>query len=443
MPTDLITAHRDLWDYCRSQDFAGYDPYDGLNSRAFQSTPLRSSPLPRLAWTQFFKRSPVNFRKLAGVARERNAKAIALFALAALADFRRTRTKEAEIEARELLDDLMGLSLKGFKGACWGYNFDWQSRSFFAPEGTPTIVPTAFAARALCEAAEVIDAAGYLPYARTVCDFILNDLNRTEETSDEICFSYSPLDHTRVFNASLMAAEVLGTVGGMLREETLCDLAMRATRYVIRRQHAEGSWAYGADSHQAWSDNFHTAFILSSLSRIIRSVGSCAVRDELSNPLSASGEGEGGEVKRRLTPPQPLPTSGEGKNGSVDELEPALARGYDFWKERFFLNNGWPKYFPDRLYPGDVHSAAAAIVTLVDLRGRFPATLELAEQIAVWTIDNLRSPYRYFYYQRKRFYTNRIEYMRWSQAWMAYALARLIEGKRKKEKGKNEEDSHG
>ena len=315
---------------------------------------------------------------------------MALFALAALADYRRTRTKEAEVDARELLDELIAMSLKGFKGACWGYNFDWQSRSFFAPKGTPTIVPTAFAARALCEAAEVLDRHKYLPLARTVCSFILSDLKRTDETSDEVCFSYSPLDQTRVFNASLMAAEVLATVGGTLQEDSLVDMAMHAARYVIRRQHADGSCAYGADSHQSWSDNFHTAFILMSLSRII---DRCAARDE---------------------------------------LEPALTRGYDFWKERFFLTNGWPKYYPNQLYPADVHSAAAAIVTLVELRGRFPATLDLAEQIASWTIDNLRSPHGFFYYQRKRFYTNRIEYMRWSQAWAAYALARLIEVKSKK-----------
>ncbi len=392
MPTDLINAHRDLWNYCRSHDFAGYDPYDGLNSHLFQSTPLKNSGFARLAWTQFFKRSPINFRKVAGVPCERNAKGIALFTLAALADFRRTRTREAEIEARELLDDLIGLSLKGFKGACWGYNFDWQSRSFFAPKGTPTIVPTAFAARALCEAAEVLDAEAYLPYARTVCDFILNDLNRSEETSDEICFSYSPLDQTRVFNASLMAAEALGTVGGMLKEKSLCDLAMRAARYVIRQQHADGSWAYGVDGHQAWSDNFHTAFILTSLSRLIESCG------------------------------------------ARNELEPALARGYEFWKERFFLSNGWPKYYPNQLYPADVHSAAAAIVALVELRGRFPTTVDLAEQIATWAIDNLCSPDGYFYYQRKRFYTNRIEYMRWSQAWVAYALARLLEALQNRER---------
>lgn len=384
-------VYRQLIDWCRAQSFAGHDPYDGLNSKLFQSTPLRHSRAARLAWTQIFKRSPVNLRKLAGVPRERNAKGIALFALAALADFRRAPSKETETQARELLADLMAVSLKGFSGASWGYNFDWQSRSFFAPKGTPTIVPTAFAARALCEAAEVIDRDEYLPLARTICDFILNDLNRTEEASDEVCFSYSPLDRTRVFNASLMAGEVLATVGGLLREESMSAWGVRAARYVIRRQLADGSWAYGADGHQTWSDNFHTAFILMSLSRIMTA---CDARDE---------------------------------------IEPALKRGYLFWKKRFFLSNSWPKYYADRVYPADIHSAAAAIVALVELRGRFPATLELAEQIANWAVENLRSPDGYFCYQRHRLYTNRIPYMRWSEGWMAYALARLLEAGQNRE----------
>ena len=179
MAIDLQTAHTQLWKWCRAQGLAGYDPYDGLNSRLFQALPLRKFRSARLAWIQFHKRSPINFRSLVGIPRERNAKAIALFALAALADFRRNPTKENEIEARELLDDLIWMGLKGFRGACWGYNFDWQSRSFYVPRGTPTIVPTAFAARALCEAAEVLSRDEYLPFARTICDFILNDLHRS------------------------------------------------------------------------------------------------------------------------------------------------------------------------------------------------------------------------------------------------------------------------
>src|SRR5436190_22956652 len=241
--TDLITAHKQLWKWCRAQGFAGYDPYDGLNSRLFQATPFKNSRPARLAWIQFHKRSPINFRSLVGIPRERNAKAIALFALAALADFRRHPSNENEIAARELLDDLIWMGLKGFKGACWGYNFDWQSRSFFLPRGTPTIVPTAFAARALVEAAEVLSRDEYLPFARTICDFILNDLNRSDEAADELCFSYSPLDRTRVFNASLLAAETLAIIGHLLHESSLLEMAQRAALYVVRGQRADGSWS--------------------------------------------------------------------------------------------------------------------------------------------------------------------------------------------------------
>jgi hypothetical protein len=391
MSADFITAHAKLWKWCRAQGLAGYDPYDGLNSRLFQATPLRNSRAARLAWIQFHKRSPLNFRSLVRVARERNAKAIALFSLAALADFRRQPTRENEIEARELLDDLIWMSLKGLKGACWGYNFDWQSRSFFLPRGTPTIVPTAFAARALCEAADVLSRDEYLPFARTVCDFILSDLQRSEETADEVCFSYSPLDRTQVFNASLLAGETLATAGKLLDETTLIEWAARAALYVIRRQREDGSWAYGTDSHQNWSDNFHTAYILTSLSRIVDAMATATA--------SSSGT----------------------------DFDNALQRGYDFWSERFFLNNGWPKYFPDRLYPADIHSTASAIVALVELRGRIPGTLILAEKIADWAIDNLRDERDFFHYQRRRFYKVRIPYMRWSEAWMMYALARLRE----------------
>jgi len=79
-----------------------------LNSRLFNPLPFKKSRVARLAWTQFHKRSPVNFRSLVGIPRERNAKAVALFALAALADSAVIQRQENEVEARELLDDLIG-----------------------------------------------------------------------------------------------------------------------------------------------------------------------------------------------------------------------------------------------------------------------------------------------------------------------------------------------
>ena len=116
-----------------------------------------------------------------------------------------------------------------------------------------------------------------------------------------------------------------------------------------------------------------------------------------------------------------------GATGSGGDFDNALRRGYEFWTERLFLTNGWPKYFPDRLYPVDIHSAASAIIALIELRGHLPNTLVLAKGIADWTLNNLRDEQGCFYYQKRRFFTVTIPYMRWSQAWMMYALARLRE----------------
>src|SRR5215207_4986749 len=109
--TEFEQAFDDLAAWCRARGYAGHDPFDALSSRLFQATPLRHSRLARLAWTQAFKRSPVNLRALARVPAGRNAKGTALFALAWLARLRAARAAggeddAAELEARALLEDL-------------------------------------------------------------------------------------------------------------------------------------------------------------------------------------------------------------------------------------------------------------------------------------------------------------------------------------------------
>jgi hypothetical protein len=384
---ELEHAYESLAAWCRERGYAGHDPFDALNSRLFQATPLKNSRVARIIWTQFFKRSPVSFRKIARVPVGKNAKGTALFALAALSTFRRTRTEEAEREAHTLLDELWAARLEGFSGAAWGYNFDWQSRAFFAPRGTPTIVPTAFAARALIEAALAFNDEDYRKRAQSVCEFILRDLQRSDETEREVCFSYTPLDRSRIFNASLLAGETLASVGALTGERELLEWAMKTARYVVRHQRADGSWLYGPGRRHAWVDNFHTAFILLSLTRIKAACGS----------------------------------------SESDDLTNAIRRGYKFWRTHFFVADGWPKYYHDKLYPADVHSAAAAIVTLLELESIDSDAPVLAERTARWTLRHLYDARGFFYYQRRRFYTVRTPYIRWAQSWMLYALARLLE----------------
>jgi hypothetical protein len=378
-------AYSQLLSWCRANDFAGHDPFDALNSAIFQSSPFARSRNARLIWTQFVKRSPTDLRLLSRVPAERNPKGIALFALAQLANHRRMKTAVSEAQARSLLADLVSMQIDGYSGACWGYNFDWQSRNFFAPRGTPTIVPTAFAARALIEAAREFGAEELLSIARSVCNFIIRDLPATALEEKQICFSYAPRTETRIFNASLLGAEVLAGVGELTGEEALLDLAQKAARYVVKHQREDGSWTYGTEPGQDWVDNFHTAFILFSLKRIINA---CALGTE---------------------------------------FQQALGRGYEYWKNSFFLADGWPKYYHDDPYPADAHAGASAIVTFLELTQLDPNSSRLAEDVARWTIRNLRDEQGFFYYQKRRFYTVRKPYMRWSQAWMLYALARLLE----------------
>jgi hypothetical protein len=379
--SDLFQAAYDqLFAWCQEHDFAGHDPFDALNSRLFQATPFTQSRNARLLFTQAVKRSPADLRALIRVPAERNAKGIALFTLAQIANHRRVKTEESEAAVREFISGLLAMKVDDYSGACWGYNFDWQSRNFFAPRGTPTIVPTAFAARALIESRQDLQ-----DITRSVCDFIMKDLPRTVETETEVCFSYAPDTNTRIFNASLLAAEVLASVGHQTGEQELIDLAARAARYVVNNQQPDGSWLYGTDPKQSWIDNFHTAYVLFSLKRII----------DLSIRKS--------------------------------EFQQGLERGYRYWKNTFFLADGWPKYYDHDLYPADAHAAASAIVTFLECRELDDEALALARKVANWTIQNLRDRRGFFYYQRRRFYTVRKPYMRWTQAWMLYALSRLLE----------------
>ena len=383
----LNLTYSQLLSWCRERDFAGHDPFDALNSRLFQASPLASSRNLRLAFTQILKRSPFDFRKFAQIPPQRNAKGIALFALAHLAEYRSTKTVESESSARSLLSDLREMKLTKYAGAAWGYNFDWQSRNFFAPRGTPTIVPTAFAGRAFIEATHLFNDETYLKEARSICDFIVADLPRPVNTPTEVCFSYAPETSTQIFNASLLAAEVLAAVGAVTKEKELFDLARRATRFVVNHQRPDGSWMYGMDPSQSWIDNFHTAYVLFSLDRIIKSIPAAA------------------------------------------EFQPALSRGYKFWKDSFFLADGWPKYYHQHPYPVDVHAGATAIVTFLELTGLDSGATARGEKIAEWLITNMRNEQGFFYYQRRRFYTVHKPYMRWTQAWMLYALARLRESR--------------
>src|SRR5687767_8883497 len=149
MRSEINLAIAQLLRYCRDRHWAGYDPYDALNSRLLRGLGVYAFAFPRLAATQFLKRCPINLRPLLLVAREQNPKGIAVF-LSALVRLVRTGEVESAL-AKSLASRLLELRSPGQPHFCWGYNFAWQTRTYLVPRGTPNIICTTFAGNALLD----------------------------------------------------------------------------------------------------------------------------------------------------------------------------------------------------------------------------------------------------------------------------------------------------
>jgi rhamnogalacturonyl hydrolase YesR len=377
----IKSSFEKLFEYCEKEEYKGYDPYDSLNSRLFYKIPILSkNSLVKLAWTQFFKRSPLNLRTLVGIDKEFNPKAVGLF-LASFCNLYRIEAKPAYLDKIIFFSDLLEeLQNRSWSGSCWGYNFDWQSRAFFQPKNTPTVVATTFIGSSLLDAYEVTGDEKYLKIVRSSCDFILNDLNRTyDEHSEGFSFSYSPLDNSVVYNASLLGSRLLSRVYSFTKETILLEEARKSVLFVCRNQLVNGAWAYGRYDFHQWIDNFHTGYNLECISDY-------------------------------------------NKYSNSDEFAGCLTKGFDYYISTFFTEEGIPKYYSNSTYPIDIHAPTQLIITLHKM-GRFVEFKEMAQKVLTWTIDNMQSAERgYFYYQINRFFTSKIPYMRWSQAWMFLAL---------------------
>jgi len=379
-PADARRAALDLLAYCRANGWAGYDPYDALNSRVFRALPFLDFRLARLALTQGIKRSPVNLRPLLFVPRTPNPKGIALF-LTSTVKLTGSVAPGAEELIRPLADKLLSLRSPGRPRPCWGYNFDWQQRFALVPKGSPNIICTTFAGHALLDAAEQTPDASWKETAVSAADFILENLFSREDGRP--WFRYTLVGRDEVHNSNLLGAAYLCRVSRVTGDRKYFEPALEAARSSVRKQHDDGSWAYGEAPTQQWIDNFHTGFNLVALRRIREFAGTA-------------------------------------------EFDPAVRKGLDFFKAHFFREDGAPKYYHDAVYPIDIHSAAQSIITLAEFSDLGQDNIDLAHRVLDWALANMRSPKGYFYFQKRRRSTVRTPFMRWSQAWMLLALATLL-----------------
>lgn len=379
--------------YCEKEQFMGWDPYDGLNSKLFHAIPfLDKIPFCRLVMIQTFKRNPFNLRRLALIPKQHNAKGIGLFLQgycnlykAVQKDIKLVQlfgsTQEITAQIHELADLLIEMrSVGDYHGACWGYNFDWQARLYFLfPKHTPTVVATNFCATALMEAYEITKEQKYLDNALSSARFVIEDLHRAKQ-QEGFLFSYSPLPgNDTVYNASLLGSRLLSFCYKYTGDEEYKRLAKESIIACCKGQQESGAWVYGLMPFQNWVDSFHTGYNLDALIAYQENTG-----DKSFNHY--------------------------------------IEKGFDYYIHHHFDEKNEPKYYDTKKYPIDIHCPGQLFVTLSRLH-KFSEYKKLAYDVLRWTVENMQDKKGYFYYQLKKGISSKISYMRWSNAFMFCALS--------------------
>jgi len=368
--------------WLENNNYKAYDPFDGLSSFLRPLTFYKR--LPQQVLQQLVRRNPFNIRPYIGIKPHTSTKGMGFLAAGSLKLYILTNEDRYKKKAMSCFQWLMENASKGYSGCCWGNDFDYISRGSYLPRNEPTIVWSALIGHHFIEGYRVLGDNIYLQVAKSVGDFILNDLPRIP-FSNGICFSYVCTANIAVHNANLLGARLLSELYKETGDLNYLTAATEAVRYSCLAQLENGAWYYGEESKFHWIDNWHTAYNLDAL------------------------------LDFKF-------------NANSTEFEEYFLKGLDFYTKYFFKENGEPKYYWNRDYKYDIQSSSQAIDTLVSCGITLDRIdmMRMAEKVAKWTIDNMQDESGYFYLWKNKWFTNKTPTFHWGGTTMYHALAHLL-----------------
>jgi hypothetical protein len=377
----LEASLKNLVHHIEARNYKGYDPYDALKSPLFRLPLLKQNKQIRFSAQQLVKRFPFNLRPLLAIPEGYNPVTLGLClqGLVNLAGNGREADrimKDIPLKIEFLREELVKMIPRGFHGACWGYDFDWEARYTRIPSYQPNIVSTSIIVNALFSAFNLTGDPSFSEMVRSASQFVLLDLNRTVE-SGMFIFSYSPFDREQVYNASMKAVRLLAQAYKLTGNELFRKEAACAAEFVVAGQKNDGSWGYSLRQTGGWIDNYHTGYVLDCLDDYCRLC-------------------------------------------SDERFTENIARGYRFYKDHFIGNDGMPRFYSERSWPADCTAGAQTILTL-NRFGDIPKALEVAK----WMIRNMQNGDGGFYFRKYRYYKIKTNFIRWSDAWMFNAFSDL------------------
>ena len=272
----------------------------------------------------------------------------------------------------------------GYADYSWGKYFDVVGRGGGYPKLEPITVWTSLIGQVYLDAYEILAEKKYLGIAASICNWILA-LSRNK-TDSGICLGYTALEDgdCTIHNQSMLGAAMLARTAKLNGNTKLLKVAKEAMKYSCSRQLPDGAWYYGEVPNSHWIDNFHTGYNLDALKCYI-------------------------------------------DNTNDKTFEENLSRGFKYFKDNFFEDNGRPKYYYNRAYPIDSQCASQAIDTLANFSEYDESSLELALKVANWWIDNMQNKAGYFYYRQYPLGIKaKTPMIHWAQATTYKALTLLL-----------------
>ncbi len=291
-----------------------------------------------------------------------------------------------ERDRARLLVEMLGHLGKTTHGVGVGHPFDWYTGTLI-PARTPCVpLSWNFASYLLKEHS---DSSGET--LKKIGSFIFHDCNPQELIGGACRVTYTPLDRRWVVNANAAAATALWSLGRHFDNGEWRARGERILEYVLAQQEGDGSFYYFERGSVPGSENFidcfHSAFVLEHL-------------------MAWAAEGHAGAGR-------------------------ALERGLPWFAAAFVGENGSVRPFSVSHLPLvpllDIRSCAGAISCLARASRIDPRYGDLAELVLGHVLKNMYDGAGGFYFRKYRFFTSRMNYIRWGTAPMLGALSAMAE----------------
>jgi hypothetical protein len=255
--------------------------------------------------------------------------------------------------AVHFLNVLVETRAPGFEHYCWGYPFNWETRSGPMWHDTPLITTVPYVYEAFQEVYRIDGDPKWREIMHSIAEHAVADYRDLKTSPDASSSYYKPGNENSsgVINASAYRAFLLTSASIEFSNDNYRKIADRNLNFVLQAQSSDGSWPYSTDEIRTFVDHFHTCFVLKALAKI-----------------------------EALT-----------KNPQCTK---AIERGIDYYVKNLFDEEGLPKPFSRKprmtVYRRELYDYAECINVGVLLAGRFPALDEISSRVI--SLDGWQKP---------------------------------------------------